>query len=424
MASAPVPGPAQALSSPRDTETIGLIGLAHGTSHFHHMLLPPMFPVFIREFGLSYAELGLLMTVFFTLSGIGQALSGFLVDRVGARPVLFAALACFVAACLAAATASGYPGLMLAAVLAGIGNAPFHPVDFSILNQRVSPSRLGHAFAAHGISGNLGWALSPVFLIGLHHAVGDWRGAYLAAAGIGLSVMAVLWWRRAAIAHTPVHGAAPAGHAAQPVAPTEHPLAFLALPSVWLCFSFFFWTTAALSAIQSFASPALNQLYGLPLASTAFVVTGYMVTGACGMVVGGFLVQRVQRLERTIAMAMALSVLLLLLVGTGWLPGWLAAVATAAAGLGTGLAGPSRDMLIKKAAPPGATGRVYGTVYSGLDLGFAVASPAFGYLMDHALHAQVFQGSALAMALGIASAALVGVRLHQQAQRTRAGATA
>jgi predicted MFS family arabinose efflux permease len=336
--------------------------------------------------------------------------------------VLFAALSCFVAACLAAASATGYPGLMLAAVLAGIGNAPFHPVDFSILNQRVSPARLGHAFAAHGISGNLGWALSPVFLIGLHHAVGDWRGAYLAAAGIGLSVMAVLWWRRAAIAHTPVHHTAQQVQRAElvaPAAPTEHPLAFLALPSVWLCFSFFFWTTAALSAIQSFASPALHQLYGLPLASTAFVVTGYMVTGACGMVVGGFLVQRVQRLERTIALAMALSVLLLLLVGSGWLPGWMAAVATAAAGLGTGLAGPSRDMLIKKAAPPGATGRVYGTVYSGLDLGFAVASPAFGYLMDHALHAQVFQGAALAMALGIGSAALVGLRLHRQTLRAQ-----
>ncbi len=422
MASAPAPGPAQAPSPSGDTETIGLIGLAHGTSHFHHMLPPPMFPVFIREFGLSYAELGLLMTVFFTLSGIGQALSGFLVDRVGARPVLFAALGCFVAACLAAATATGYHGLMLASVLAGIGNAPFHPVDFSILNQRVSPARLGHAFAAHGISGNLGWALSPVFLIGLHHAVGDWRGAYLAAAGIGLSVMAVLWWRRAAIAHTPVH--APVQATAAASAPTEHPLAFLALPSVWLCFSFFFWTTAALSAIQSFASPALHQFYGLPLASTAFVVTGYMVTGACGMVVGGFLVQRVQRLERTIALAMALSVVLLLLVGSGWLPGWVAAVATAAAGLGTGLAGPSRDMLIKRAAPPGATGRVYGTVYSGLDLGFAVASPVFGHLMDHALHAQVFQGAALAMALGIASAALVGLRLHRQAQHGRLGATA
>ena len=149
-----------------DARTIGLIGLAHGTSHFFHMLLPPLFPLFIRDFGLSYAELGLLVSTFFVVSGIGQALAGFLVDRVGARPVLFAALSCFVLAALAAATAQGYAGLMAAAALAGVGNSPFHPVDFTILNKRVSQPRLGHAFSVHGISGNLGWAVAPVFMTG------------------------------------------------------------------------------------------------------------------------------------------------------------------------------------------------------------------------------------------------------------------
>ena len=152
----------------------------------------------------------------------------------------------------------------------------------------------------------------------------------------------------------------------------------------------------------------------MPLSVSAFVVTGYMVLGAMGMVVGGFLVNRVHRLERTIACAMALSVLLLLWVSSGWLHGWGAALVTALAGVGTGLAGPSRDMLIKRAAPAGATGRVYGTVYSGLDLGFAVAAPLFGWLLDHGWHAGVFQGAAAAMALGIASASWVGLRIHRQ----------
>ena len=125
----------------QDARTIGLIGLAHGTSHFFHMLLPPLFPLFIRDFGLSYSELGLLVSTFFVISGIGQALAGFLVDRVGARPVLFAALGCFALAAVAAATAQGYTGLMLAAALSGLGNSPFHPIDFTILNKRVSPPR-------------------------------------------------------------------------------------------------------------------------------------------------------------------------------------------------------------------------------------------------------------------------------------------
>ena len=181
----------------RDVTTIGLIGLAHGTSHFHHLLLPPLFPAFIRDFGLSYSELGLLVTVFFVISGVGQALSGFLVDRVGARPVLFGAIVSFLLASLAGACAQGYGGLVLAAALAGLGNAPFHPADFTILNRRVSPQRLGHAFSVHGISGNLGWALAPVFLIGLSGVFGSWRAAYLGSALVAAVVLAVLWLRRA-----------------------------------------------------------------------------------------------------------------------------------------------------------------------------------------------------------------------------------
>jgi FSR family fosmidomycin resistance protein-like MFS transporter len=189
----------------------------------------------------------------------------------------------------------------------------------------------------------------------------------------------------------------------------------LKLPTVWMCFSFFFWTTAALSAIQSFASPALQQLYALPASLTAFVVTGYMLCGALGMVAGGFLVARVAQLERVIAAAMALAASLLVLTALGWLPPLVAAATVALAGVGTGLAGPSRDMLIKRAAPPGATGRVYGLVYSGLDVGFALAAPVFGALLDGGRPSGVFLGSAAALALGVASAAVVGVRTRQAA---------
>ena len=395
----------------RDARTIGLIGLAHGTSHFFHLLLPPLFPLFIRDFGFTYSELGLLVTVFFVVSGIGQALAGFLVDRVGARPVLFVALTCFVGAALATAAATGYSGLVLAAALAGLGNSPFHPVDFTILNKRVSPPNLGHAFSVHGISGNLGWAAAPVVLAGLTIALGSWRYAAASAAGLAALVLLVIWWQRDAIddrAGAWTHEMAPHGAA---IARKEHPLAFLRLPAVWLCFLFFFFSTCALSAIQSFASPALQQMFSLPLSITAFVVTGYMICGALGMVLGGFLAARTARLERTIGICLLGSALLLCLTGSGVLPGLLSAALAALAGFGTGLAGPSRDMLIKRATPPGATGRVYGTVYSGLDIGFAIAAPIFGALLDRGSPAAVFYGSALALVIGVASAGLVGLRV-------------
>lgn len=397
----------------QDARTIGLIGLAHGSSHFFHLLLPPLFPFLIQEFGYSYSELGLLLTVFFVISGVGQMLSGFLVDRVGARPVLFAALGCFIAAGLSAASASGYAGLLTAAALAGLGNAPFHPVDFTILNKRVSPANLGHGFAVHGISGNLGWALSPVYMAGIASASGSWRVACLCGALLAMLILAVMVWQRDALDDR--HGAwAHAGNKAQTAAP-EHPLAFLRLPSVWLCFSFFFWSTCSLSAIQSFAAPALERLYAMPLTTTSMVVTGYMLCGAAGMVLGGFIVGRVQRLELTISVCLLASALLLTLVGAQWLAGTTALVVAALAGAGIGIAGPSRDMLIKRAAPPGATGRVYGTVYSGLDLGFSIAAPIFGAMLDRGLSGGIFYGSALALVLGVVSAGFVGAGVARKA---------
>ena len=399
--------PVEPAARRRDLHTISLVGLAHGTSHFFHMLLPPLFPVFSQAFGLTYAELGLLVTLFFAVSGIGQALAGFLVDRVGARPVLFAALGCFVAAAACGAMAQGYGGLLLAAALAGLGNSPFHPVDFTILNHRVSQPRLGHAFAVHGVSGNLGWAIAPVVLLGVTGLTGSWRWALATCALWALAVLALMLWQHEAV-DDHVRQRRAATHVAER---SEPALAFLRLPSVWLCFSFFFFSTCALTAILSFAGPALHKMYDLPLEAASFVVTGYMLCGIVGLLLGGFVAARAARLERTIGICLAAAGALLALVGTGWLPAALAIGVAAFAGLGTGLAGPSRDMLIKRASPPGATGRVYGTVYSGLDLGFALAAPVFGAVLDGGNPNGVFFGAALALALGVLSASMIGLRL-------------
>ncbi len=178
-----------------DAAVIGLVGIAHASSHFSHLLLPLMFPVFMSTFGLSYSELGFLMTVFFVVSGIGQASAGFVVDRFGARPILFGSLVVLALGALTVAAAQSYWGLMLGAALLGLGNCTFHPVDFTILNQKVSAPRLGYAFSAHGLTGNLGWALAPVFMVGLSAAF-DWRIAYIGAALMFLAIFVLLVWQR------------------------------------------------------------------------------------------------------------------------------------------------------------------------------------------------------------------------------------
>lgn len=388
-----------------EIRTIGLVGLVHGTSHFFHLLLPPLFPWLIRDFGMSYAQVGGLMTVFFVVSALGQAASGFLVDRAGPRPVLVASLALFVLAALVLAGAQSPVALALAAALAGLGNASFHPVDFTILNRRIGNRRIGHAFSTHGISGNLGWALAPVYLAGIAGATGSWRIAALTAAALAAVVLLVVWWRRDDLTVAAVHRERHTSEQAEPM------FAFLKMPALWLCFSFFFFTTLALGAVQGFVVPALQKLYELPLTTANLVLTGYMLVGATGMVLGGFLTARVHRLERVVALCLLSTAGLMVLVGTGVLPGVSASLLMVLAGFGVGIAGPSRDLLIKRSTPPGATGRVYGTVYSGLDIGLAVSPLIFGTLLDAGRISEVFVTAAGCLGLAILSATLVGRRL-------------
>jgi FSR family fosmidomycin resistance protein-like MFS transporter len=386
----------------QDARVIGLVGIAHGVSHFFHLILAGLFPWLKVAFALSYAQLGLLMTVFFVVSGVGQALAGFVVDRVGARRVLFAGLALLSLSALILASAPSYAVLILGSMVAGCGNAVFHPSDYTLLNQRVSKARLAHAFSLHGISGNLGWAAAPVFLAGVA-ALSSWRSALLAAAAIPFAVLVLLFANRDALRAdgAPVKAAA-AGEGGS--------FDFLRLPQVWMCFGFFFLTAVALGGIQSFAATSLVALYGVTLATATSAYTSYMLASAGGMVLGGFLAARTSNHDRTIAAAFTLAALLALLLAAGLVPGPLVVVLMGAIGLASGVAGPSRDLLIRAAAPKNATGRVFGVVYSGLDSGLAVGPLLFGALMDASHPAWVFICIALFQALAIGTAVGVGGR--------------
>jgi FSR family fosmidomycin resistance protein-like MFS transporter len=388
----------------QDAKVIGLVGTAHGVSHFYHLILAPLFPWLKDAFGLSYAELGLLMTVFFIVSGIGQALAGFVVDRVGALRVLFFGLTCLGLSALALSMAQNYPMLLAGSMLAGLGNSVFHPSDFTLLNQRVSTARLGHAFSVHGISGNLGWAAAPVFLTTIA-GLASWRIALLAAAFIPFAFLAMLAVYRDVLGADRVK-AALAPHA------TEHGqgsiLEFLRLPAVWMCFAFFFITAMALGGIQSFSSASLRALYGMSLAWATTGYTAYMLASAAGMLWGGFLASKTIRHDRTIAWSFTAAGLTALLIAAGVVAPLMAVLLMGAIGFGAGVAGPSRDLLIRAAAPKNATGRVYGVVYSGLDTGLAGAPLLFGAMMDAHHPAFVFMFIGIFQILAILTAVGVG----------------
>ncbi|MBC7941828.1 MAG: MFS transporter, partial [Chitinophagaceae bacterium] len=224
----------------KDALVIGLVGLAHSISHFSQLLLAPLFPWLKDEFAVSYAQLGALLTIFFVVSCIVQALSGFLVDKHGPRPVLMAGLALLGVAAFGYASSSSYWMLAAFSVVAGTGNGVFHPVDYTLLNRKIGKARLGHAYSVHGITGSLGWALAPALLVPITLAT-SWRVALMCAGGLAFVVLAVLWGRRDELSLTPA--AVPAAVATDADSASgprraESPLAFLTLPAVWMCFGF------------------------------------------------------------------------------------------------------------------------------------------------------------------------------------------
>ncbi|PKO48137.1 MAG: MFS transporter [Betaproteobacteria bacterium HGW-Betaproteobacteria-4] len=399
MTTATLPAPQRS-----DIEVITLIGFVHGVSHFFHLLLPPLFPWLMQDFDLSFTGIGMTMTVFFVISGIGQAMAGFLVDRFGSARVLGGGISCFALAGVVLHFATGYPMLIATAALAGLGNSVFHPADFTVLNHRVSQARLGHAFSVHGLSGNLGWAAAPVFMTGIATAYG-WRNAALGASLVALVALALLFWRRAAINEAHDHRAPKGDEAKSPT------FAFLGSRAVWLCFLFFLLITAAFGAIQNFSSPILQALYGLSLTTAALALSTYLVGGAAGIILGGFLAQKNAH-ENLIAGALGVAALLAVLLASGVLPGWAILPLMGGIGFCTGTAGPSRDLLVRRAATArfgkSAYGRVYGFVYSGLDLGLAMAPVIFGGMMDGRRFGEVLIGIAVLQTLAIFSALRVG----------------
>ena len=385
----------------QDAGVIGLVGLAHMVSHFSQLLLAPLFPWLKDVFQVSYAELGFLMTIFFVVSCAVQASSGFVVDRFGPRPILFAGLALLGTAAMGFAASTSYGMLAFFSVVAGIGNGVFHPVDYTLLNRKVSGPRLGHAYSVHGITGSLGWALAPAMLVPLAMAF-SWRVALVAAGTLAFVVLAVVWLHRDKL-DLPQAPVAPVRKGAA-AAPEEGKFDFLRIPAVWMCFAFFFFYAMSLSVVQTFAPAAAAHLHDVPAAWVAMCLTVYMLASAGGMVLGGFLAPNPARCERIVGVGFGIAASIALVMGLADVPGAMVPVLFGAMGFSAGIAGPSRDLLVKRSTPENATGRVYGVVYSGLDIGQAFAPLVFGQLMDRGQFQSVWIGLAIVQGVLIASA--------------------
>jgi MFS transporter, FSR family, fosmidomycin resistance protein len=368
--------------SARNATVIGLVSFAHGLSHFYQIIVAPLFPLIKDDLGVSYAALGFAMTLFYGVSALCQPVAGFVVDRIGARNVLLGGLALMVAGIALVGLSGSYAMLVAGMLVAGLGNSVFHPADFTILNARVDSARLGYAYSAHGFGGSIGYAAAPVFSAGLGAAFG-WQAALLAAAAVGVVVLSVVALSRGQL-DVPV----PAG--AQGARRGADDARVLLSTPVLLCFLYFVLYCCGLAGVQHFSVSAMTVQYGVTVAFASTALTSYMVGSATGILAGGYLATRTARHDIVAMSGIAAAAICMLALGAGQVPAAALPAAFAAAGFFLGATGPSRDLIIRASTPAGATGRVYGFVYAGLDVGSLATPVLYGWLLDHGMPQGVF----------------------------------
>lgn len=385
---------AAAAARSTDARVIALVGAAHFVSHIYILVLPPLFPFVRADFGVTYTELGIALAIFNILTGLLQTPAGFLVDRFSARAVLIGGLLLGAASLAAASFVSSFYVFVAMFALLGVANATYHPADYSLLSGRVSSPRMGQAYSIHIFAGFAGTAAAPATLLILAGSLG-WRGAFLAAAALGVVVAAVIFFFGGLMA-----GRDPARIKEKETGEKGADSRILLSAPILLSLCFYMLLAMA-GGLQIYGIVALEALWGTSLSLATTAITAYLAMSAFAVLVGGYVAARTDRHDLVAVTGLALNALALVPVaffdlGVAALIGLLGL-----SGFFNGVLQPSRDMIVRAVTPPGAFGRVFGFVTTGFNIGGVIAPPVFGYLMDN--------GEPRLVILGVALCALVSI---------------
>src|SRR6478752_4923537 len=379
------------LKTDASLRTLAAISVAHWVSHFHLFVLPMLFPFLKTQLGVGYIELGFALTVFGMVSALTQAPIGYLADHIGARKVLLIGLSVGGVALIMLGLHLSYASLIACAALLGLANSVYHPCDYAILSAHMDVRRMGRAFSIHTFAGFLGGAVAPAIIAALVAWVGG-LGALIVAGAVGpvvaLGLMAA--------------GIPDASSADRKQDGAAAPKQSVITPAIIMLTFFFMLLGLSNAGISNFGVVALMSGYDVTFSAANIALTAFLGASAAGVLAGGYLADRTQRHGQVAAACFGINAVIMLVIATTSLPSAVLTTAMGIAGFLGGVIAPSRDMLVRNAAPPGAAGRAFGIVSTGFNFS-GIASPLlFGWIMDRNMPHAVFIVSALFMALSLA----------------------
>jgi MFS family permease len=366
----------------REINIIGLIGFAHFLSHFYQLALPPLFLLVKADLGLSFTDLGLVMTTFAVITAILQTPVGLLVDRIGGRAVLIIGMAVSGAGIVLAGLSDSYWTLVAAFAVFGAGNCVYHPADYSIMSAAIHEDRMGRAFSVHALTGSIGFAAAPITMLALA-TLWDWRVALLVMGGIGVGWSVVLW----------AFGGLLGDDAAENKTRGRDGMSrwkLLSSRPIMLMFLFYVGSAASGSGVINFAMPALVEMYGVTMVEANAALTAFLVLTMLGVLPGGVLADRTSKHDLMLVLAFSIAAGCYVLIAFGALPFWLVLGGFGLVGGLRGLISASRDLLVREVAPADALGVVFAFVSTGFVVGQAISPVLYGWIMDLGLTNGVF----------------------------------
>jgi MFS family permease len=369
--------------------TLTAVSIAHWLSHFHLFVLPMLFPFLKQHLGVGYIELGFALTVFGVVSGLTQAPIGYLADHYGARKVLLIGLCLGGFALILLGLHLSYASLVVCAALLGLANSVYHPADYAILAAHMDEARMGRAFSVHTFAGFLGGAVAPAIVAALVATVGGF-GALIVAGAVGPAVALLL-----------VAMSLPDARAAQRKHGDDTPKPNVLTPAIIVLTIFFMLLGLSNAGINNFGVVALMSGYGTAFGTANLALTCFLGASAMGVLAGGFLADRTERHGQVAAACFAINAVIVAVIAAVALPAPLLITLMTLAGFLGGVIAPSRDMLVRNAAPAGAAGRAFGIVSTGFNFSGILAPLLYGFIMDQHMPQWVFGASVAFMLMTV-----------------------